>query len=373
MTKQNIHPIMRLPKIPRRKSNIKPTKSGTKAGLPPGALIHVGAQKTEKKTLELIQYSPLTINEQYSDNAQDILGKVDKSKVNWINIDGLHNVELVKAVGEYFGLNPLILEDVLNTDQRPKLEEYEDEIIFMPMKALNTLKNDGIEYEQISFILGKHFILSFQEKEGDLFDKLRSRMHNPSVNLRHKKSDYLFYRLIDIVVDHYYLVMEHIGDHIESIEEEVYLHPTTKTMSRIQDVKREMIFLRKALYPTREALSRLIREKYKLIHPDTISYLNDVHDHIVQLIEIYEAYRDLVSNQMDMYMSTISNRMNEIMKVLTIISTIFIPLSFIAGVYGMNFQHMPELEWKYSYFAVLGVMFLIMIGMLLFFRRKKWL
>ncbi|MEJ2004795.1 MAG: magnesium/cobalt transporter CorA, partial [Cyclobacteriaceae bacterium] len=276
-------------------------------------------------------------------------------------------------VGEHFGLNSLMLEDIVNAEQRPKIEEYDENILFFPMKALNALKGNRIEYEQISFVLGDHFLVSFQEKEGDLFDVLRKRIEDPQNRLRKKSPDYLFYRLIDTVVDNYFIVMEFIGENIEAIEEEVYLDPSNKTIGKIQDIKKELIYLRKALYPTREAIANLIRAEYKQIERENISFLNDVYDHIVQLIEIFETYRDLVSNLMDMYMSTISNRMNEIMKVLTIISTIFIPMSFIAGVYGMNFQHMPELDWRYGYFATLGLMLFIMIGMMLYFRSKKWL
>ncbi len=364
---------MRLPKIPTPRITIFKSNTGIKAGLPPGTLVHVGPKRTNKKTLELIQYDAKSIAEEQSDEASEILQKVDPKKVNWINIDGLHNVELIREVGNHFDLNTLMLEDILNVEQRPKIEEYDDHVIFFPMKALNALAGNSIEYEQISFVLGSHFIISFQEKEGDLFDKLRGRLQDPGNRLRAKTSDYLFYRLVDTVVDNYYIVMEYIGEQVEDIEEEVYLNPTSKTIGRIQDIKKELIYLRKALYPTREALANLIREEYKQIDRENIAFLNDVYDHIVQLIEIFETYRDLVSNLMDMYMSTISNRMNEIMKVLTIISTIFIPMSFIAGVYGMNFAHMPELNWEYGYFATLGIMLMIMIGMLLYFRQKKWL
>ena len=354
------------PKKPKRK------KTGSKAGLPPGTLVHVGPKRTEKKTIELIQFDQHSITEEMHDNADDILSKVEENKVSWINIDGLHNVEMIKKVGDFFNLNPLMLEDILNTEQRPKLEDY-DGIIFFPMKALNALSGNNIEYEQISFVLGPHFILSFQEKEGDLFDQLRKRIEDPSNRVRKKKADYLFYRLVDTVVDNYYVVMEYLGEHIESIEEEVYLNPSTQTMEKIQDVKKELLFLRRSLYPIREAIASLLRNDYGVIQKDNRSFFNDVYDHIIQLIDNYETFRDLVSNLMDMYMSTISNRMNEIMKVLTIISTIFIPLSFIAGVYGMNFQHMPELEWRYGYFATLGIMVTVMVGMLFYFRKKRWL
>ncbi|MCA6073860.1 magnesium/cobalt transporter CorA [Fulvivirga sedimenti] len=359
-----------LPKIP--KTFRKKSKTVSKAGLPPGTLVHIGPKKTEKQLVELIQFDQNELIETDSNNATEILEKVNPEKVNWINIDGLHNIDLIQQLGNHFHLSPLMLEDILNTEQRPKLEEY-DGVLFLPMKALNTLSGNQIEYEQISFVLGSNYILSFQEKEGDLFDQLRNRISDPANRVRSKNVDYLFYRLIDTVVDNYYIVMEHIGEQIEDIEEEVYLNPTSRTMQRIQDVKKELIILRKSLYPIREAISSLLRNDYKVILPENRTFYNDVYDHIIQLIDMFETYRDLISNLMDMYMSTISNKMNEIMKVLTIISTIFIPLSFIAGVYGMNFQHMPELNWRYGYFAILGLMLTILGGMLFYFRRKKWL
>ncbi len=361
---------MQLPKIP--KTFLKKPKLVIKAGLPPGTLVHIGPKKTEKQLVELIQYDNKELIETDSNETSVILDKFDPGKVNWINIDGLHNINLIQELGNFFHLSPLMLEDILNTEQRPKLDEY-DGVLFLPMKALNTLSGNEIQYEQISFVLGQNYILSFQEKEGDLFDQLRTRISDPANRVRSKNADYLFYRLIDTVVDNYYIVMEHIGEQIENIEEEVYLNPSSKTMQRIQDVKKELIILRKSLYPIREAIASLLRNDYKVIQPENRTFFNDVYDHIIQLIDMFETYRDLISNLMDMYMSTISNKMNEIMKVLTIISTIFIPLSFIAGVYGMNFQHMPELGWKYGYYAILGLMLAILTGMLLYFRSKKWL
>lgn len=341
------------------------------AGLPPGTLIHVGQQKTDKSEIELIQYDSQELEKFSSEDVDEILSKLDSHKRNWINIDGLHNVENIQHIGEHFKLNHLLLEDVLNTDQRPKLDEYDGQLFF-PLKALNTIKDNVIEYEQISLVLGEDFLISFQEKEGDLFDGLQERIEVSSNRLRQEKVDYLFYRLIDTIVDNYYIVMENLGARIEDIEEEVYFDPQRKTLNKIQDVKKELIYIRKAIYPIREAIAKLMRNEYALISESTRKYLNDVYDHTIQIIDTYETYRDLTSNLMDMYMTTISHRLNEVMKVLTVISTIFIPLTFLAGVYGMNFQYMPELTWRYGYFVVLGIMGVIVITMITYFKRKGW-
>lgn len=361
---------MNLPNLPKLSLHLS-SKAKMRAGLPPGTLIYVGKKKTEKSEFELIQYDEKTIESFTSKATDEILERLDPAKRNWINLDGLHNVEMIKDLGNHFNLSPLLLEDVLNTEQRPKLEEY-DGNLFFPLKALNTVKGHQIEYEQISLILGKDFLITFQEKEGDLFDGLRGRIQDSSNRLRQKKVDYLFYRLVDTIVDNYYVVMETLGARIEDLEEEVYLNPQQSTLNKIQDIKKELIFLRKSMYPIREAIAQLIRNDYVVITENTTKFLSDVYDHTIQIIETYETYRDLTSNLMDMYMTTISNRMNEVMKVLTVISTIFIPLTFLSGLYGMNFQHMPELDWRYGYFTVLGMMGLIVIAMIIFFKRKGW-
>lgn len=342
-----------------------------RAGLPPGTLMHLGKKKTEKAQIDFISYNTTEIQNTTSKNMQEISQYLTTENNNWINIDGLHNVELIKEVGEYYNLNPLLLEDVVNADQRPKLEVYEKNIFF-PLKALNTLKDDYIEYEQISLVLGKGYVISFQEKEGDLFDGLRTRMQQPDNRLRQSKADYLFYRLVDTIVDNYYIVMENLGSRIEDIEDEIFFEPSQNTLKKIQAIKKELIFLRKSLYPTREAVNQIIREEYDLFDERTLKFFADVYDHTIQIIEMFETYRDLTSSLMDTYMTTISNKMNEVMKVLTVISTIFIPLTFIAGIYGMNFHYMPELDDHYSYFVVLGLMLLMALGMVYYFKRKDW-
>ncbi len=342
------------------------------AGLPPGQLIHLGEQLTDKSLIELISYNEKQFIEVESENSDDILGKLSSQNINWINIDGLHNIDLIKDVGEHFEINPLILEDVLNPDQRPKVEDYEHHLFFT-LKTLNALKSDDIIYEQMSFILGKNYIISFQEKEGDLFEGLRQRLKSdPQSKARKKDADYLFYRLIDTIVDSYYLILENIAERIESLEEEVFIDPSKETLRKIQLLKKELIFLRKSVYPVREAISRISKGEYHFIKRETVRFFSDVYDHSIHVIETLETYRDLTTGLMDMYMTSVSNKMNEVMKVLTIIATIFIPLTFIAGIYGMNFEYMPELSWRYGYASVWGLMLTCLIIMVIYFKRKNW-
>lgn len=347
-------------------------KATQTVGMPPGQLIHLGEQLTEKSIIELIRYNIENHFELTSSEPKEIIDKIDRKQANWINIDGLHNIDLIKSMGEHFHINALALEDVLNTEQRPKIEDF-DNHLFFTLKTLNTLNSDVIVYEQMSFILGNDYLLSFQEKEGDLFDGLRTRLKSdPKSNARKKDVDFLFYRLIDTIVDSYYLILENIAERIETLEDELFVDPSKEILVKIQILKRELIFLRKSVYPLREALSLINKGEFSFIKKETVPYFRDVYDHTIQVIETLETYRDLSNGLMDMYMNSMSNKMNEVMKVLTVISTIFIPLTFIAGIYGMNFQHMPELGWKYGYAGVWGLMFGCLVVMLIYFRKKKW-
>ncbi|ELR69665.1 Magnesium and cobalt transport protein CorA [Fulvivirga imtechensis AK7] len=366
---------MQLPRLSKLPKLAGIRNSQAKAGLPPGTLIFVGDKVSDKSQVDLIAYNEHEIEEYSSQNTEQIIGRLDKTKVNWVNIDGLHNVDLIEQIGEHFHLHPLLLEDVLNTEHRPKSEDYADHLFFV-LKTLYNLTGDSITYEQISFVLGKNYLLSFQEKEGDIFDGFRNRLrqiNNNKNRARKKGSDYLFYRLIDTVVDGYYSILEKVGERIEILEDEVYDNPSRATLKKIQQLKKELVFLRKSVYPLREALSKVTKGEYSFIKKDTLPFFSDVYDHTIHVIETVETYRDLVTGVMDMYMTSVSNRMNEVMKVLTVIATIFIPLTFIVGVYGMNFEYIPELSWKYGYFGTWGVMLLICIGMLMYFKRKKWL
>jgi len=345
----------------------------TTAGLPPGQLVHLGEKLTDKSIVEFINYDKKDFDAFSSENPNEVFEKVDLQKVNWINIDGLHNIDLIKSVGEQFDIHPLVLEDILTSDQRPKIEDY-DHYLFFTLKTLNTLSANDIVYEQMSFILGKNVLISFQEKEGDLFEGLRTRLRtDPGSKARHKNVDYLFYRLIDTIVDSYYLIIENLGERIEILEDEVYADPSNHTLRKIQALKKELIFLRKSIYPLREAVSKISKDEFEFISRETVRFFSDVYDHTIHIIETFETYRDLTTGLMDMYMTSISNKMNEVMKVLTIIATIFIPLTFIAGIYGMNFEYMPELGWKNGYFYALGTMGVVFIGMLFYFKKKKWL
>jgi magnesium transporter len=293
--------------------------------------------------------------------------------VTWINVDGVHDVGLIQKLGETFDLHPLIIEDIVHTQQRPKMEESENYIyIVLKMLYLDDAQNET-QVEQVSLVFGKNFVISFQEKEGDIFESIRARLRNGKGRIRKMGTDYLAYSLIDAVVDHYFVILEKDGEKIEELEDKVVSEPKPETLQGIHRLKREMIFLRRSVWPLRELVNSLERGESPLIHKTTRIYLRDIYDHTIQVIDTLETYRDMLSGMHDTYLSSLSNRMNEVMKVLTIIATIFIPLTFIAGIYGMNFEFMPELKWRWAYFGVWGVIFVVAIAMLIYFRRKKWL
>ena len=343
-------------------------------GLTPGALVHVGKKKIEKVRIRLIDYDEAQLQEKEPKTIEECFPFKDLPTVTWVNIDGLHDVKVMEKVGKHFCLHPLVLEDILNTEQRPKIEDFDD-YIFVVMKMLYYDANDGeIRAEQISIILGPNFVLSFQERVGDTFNPLRERIRGAKGRVRKMGPDYLTYSLLDAIVDNYFVVLEKLGEQIEGMEEELVSNPTPGTLQRIHNLKREMIFLRKSVWPLREVVSRLERGESELIKDSTGIYLRDVYDHTIQVIDTIETYRDMLSGMLDIYLSSISNRMNQVMKVLTIIATIFIPLTFVAGIYGMNFEYMPELRWHWFYPKAF---WLVMLGiaavMLVYFRRKRWL
>ena len=349
-------------------------KRSQKAGLPPGALIHIGERKREVPKITILDYDEAQFQEREAKSAEECFPFKEKPTVTWINVEGLHQVEVLERLGGCYGLHPLVLEDILNTDQRPKMEDY-GEYIYVVLKMLNYDDKSGqIEAEQISLILGQNFVLSFQEgKEGDVFGLLRERLRGGKGRIRKMGADYLAYSLIDSVVDHYFIILERLGERVEFLEEELVTEPTTKTLQEIYNLKREMIFLRKAIWPLREVISGLERGESSLIQQNTQIYFRDVYDHTIQVIDTIETFRDTVSGMFDIYLSSVSNRLNAVMKVLTIIATIFMPLTFLAGIYGMNFKYMPELEWRWGYPLVWMVMIAIGIFMLIYFRKKKWL
>jgi len=351
------------------------TKSrSAKAGLPPGTLVHIGERKTEQVSITVMEYEETRFHENHPATIEDYTPTTEPSIVTWINVDGLHQVELLQALGERFGLHPLVVEDILNTDQRPKLEDY-DEYLFVVLKSLYHQGQDNIELEieQISLVLGPNYVLSFQERVGDEFEPLRERIRSSKGRVRKLGADYLAYNLIDAIVDQYFTVLEQIGERIEFMEEELVASPTTETLHVIHQLKQELVFMRKSIWPLREVIGRLERDESSLIQETTDVYFRDVYDHAIQIMDSVETFRDIVSGMLDIYLSSLSTRTNEIMKVLTVIATIFIPLTFIPTVYGMNFHYMPELQWHWGYFTVWGIMIAIAAMMILYFRRKGWL
>ncbi|MFC1676727.1 magnesium/cobalt transporter CorA [Planctomycetota bacterium] len=344
-----------------------------KAGLPPGTLVHIGEKKADQIRITLIDYNEQNIQERVVEKVEECFPFKEMPTVTWINIDGLHRIETIEKIGKHFELHPLILEDILNTGQRPKCEDYE-KCLFMVLKMLRyNDENNSVQSEQVSLVLGQNFVISFQEEVGDVFEQIRDRIRNAKGRIRKMSADYLAYALIDAIVDNYFLILEKMGEQIESMEEELIAKPSDKTVRRIHALKRELIFLRKSVWPLRELINSMEKTESSLISDSTGPYLRDVYDHTIQVIDTVESFRDMVSGMLDIYLSSISNRMNAVMKVLTIIATIFIPLTFIAGIYGMNFKFMPELEWKWGYFIVLIIMAIVAAIMLIYFKRKKWL
>ncbi|MGD2245825.1 MAG: magnesium/cobalt transporter CorA [Candidatus Aminicenantes bacterium] len=344
-----------------------------KAGLPPGTPVYVGERKDEKVKISVLDYDQEHFEEKELEQAEGCFSFKDTSTVTWINVDGIHQVDIIHKIGKNFGLHPLIQEDIVNTEQRPKMEDFGN-YIYTVLKMIYHDENDGeINIEQVSLILGENFVISFQEREGDIFNHVRERIRNGKGRIRKMKADYLAYSLLDAVVDNYFFILEKTGEQIEDLEDKVVSQPKPETMQEIHRLKRTMIFLRRSVWPLREVINILERGESSLIQEATRIYLRDVYDHTIQVIDSVETFRDMLSGMHDTYLSSISNRMNEIMKVLTIIATIFIPLTFIAGIYGMNFKFMPELAWRWSYFAVWVVIVVVAALMVVFFRRKKWL
>ncbi len=348
-------------------------KRSRKAGLPPGTLIHIGEKKTEEVKITIMDYDETQLQEKEAKTFDECFPYKGRPTVTWINVDGIHQIETLEKLGECFELHPLTLEDVLNTDQRPKMEDFGDYMyIVLKMFSYND-KNNEILIEQVSFILGSNFVLSFQENVGDVFDPIRERIRNGKGRIRKIGADYLLYSLLDAIIDNYFIILEKIGEQIEFIEERLIINPASKTLNIIHKLKRDMLFLRRSVWPLREVISGMERGEFSLIKGTTKIYLRDVYDHNIQIIDTIETLREMLSGMLDIYLTSISNRLNAVMKVLTIIATIFMPLTFLAGIYGMNFKYMPELEWKWGYFLILLVMFAIGISMLFYFKKKKWL
>jgi magnesium transporter len=348
-------------------------KSSKKAGLPPGTLIHIGEKLTEKTSVAVVEYDEQGFQEKELQAFEACYLFPPGAVITWVNVVGIQQVEVLEKLGNCFTIHPLALEDILNTEQRPKIEDYGEDLFIVVKLISYNEKKDEVEAEQISLILRPHAILSFQEKEGDDFAAVKERLRAGKGRLRKMGADYLAYTLLDIVVDQYFGVLEKLGERIEVLEGRLLGDPGAATLQKIQNLKREMLLLRKWIWPLREIISSLERGDFPGIQENTRIYLRDVYDHTIQVMDSIEIYRDMLSGMLDIYLSSLNNRMNAVMKVLTIIATIFMPLTFLAGVYGMNFKHMPELEWPWGYPLILAVMALVAILMLTLFRRKKWL
>jgi magnesium transporter len=342
-----------------------------KAGLPPGTLIYTGNIEQET-AFDLFSFDVENIERTGSDDVKNIIAKIDKNRNNWINVTGLSNTSLIGQLGNHHNLHPLLLEDVLNTESVPKIENYGD-VLFLCMKMLQW--NDisaSIGTEQISFILGENYLLSFQERDGDVFNPVRERLLNGLSKAREKSIDFLAYVLIDKIVDNYFVVLEKIEDHIENTELELLRDTDRVTPMQMMHLKKQLIVLRKYVYPLRDELRKLQRDESKLIDRKTIKYINDLNDHLQNIVQNIESFRDTITGLMELYSSTISNRLNSVMKTLTVIGAIFIPLTFIVGIYGMNFEFMPELHYRYGYHAVMFGMLGIAVGMFLYMKSRKW-
>ncbi len=348
-------------------------KKESNVGLAPGTLVHVGEKKAEKVVIRALAYNSEKLIEKKLETVEDCLVFKDQPDINlWINVDGLDRVDIIEKLGNYFNIHPLTLEDVLNTGQRPKTEDYESYIYTVLKMILLDTKKEEITLDQVSIILGPNYILSFQEREGDIFDPVRERFKNPASRLRKNGVDHLAYSLIDAIVDNYFLILEHFGEEIEDLEEGLIIQPRPETLKAVQKYKRDMITLRKSVWPLRELINGLQRVESDLIKETTRIYLRDIYDHTIQVIDSVEDFRDILSSMVDIYLSSISYRMNDVMKVLTVIATIFIPLTFIAGVYGMNFEYMPELKWRWGYPVIMLAMSLIGVSMFAYFKKRRW-
>lgn len=349
-------------------------KRTRKAGLPPGTLVHTGEQTGEALRIALMQYTADHFMEKDVTTVEDLIAYKESATACWISVYGLSQVTALEQIGQIFGMHPLVLEDIVNTDQRPKMEDYGDYLyIVLKMLSFNE-KRQEIAGEQISIILGADYIISFHETAaGDSFAPLRERLRNGKGKSRKMGVDYIAYALVDAVVDNYFVLLERLGEHVDLIEEDLVINPQTHTMRAIHKLKREMIFLRRSVWPVREVISGLQRLDSKLVQASTLIYLRDVYDHTIHAIDTVETLRDMLSGMVDIYLSSITNRLNEVMKVLTIITTLFIPPGLIAGVYGMNFHNMPELSWRWGYPLALVMMVGLGVAMYVFFRYRKWL
>jgi magnesium transporter len=356
-----------------RPSFLHSKKGAKKPGEAPGTLNFTGEQLLENVQIDLYDYDVEQLSEHDLSEIDDSKPYLDSPSKTWINISGLHDIEKLKEIWGYFNLHPLIQEDILNTQQRPKIEEYPEHMFFV-LRMMSVGQETGeLKVEQVSIVLSKNSVISFQEDDDPIFEPVLHRLRNGAPRLRKHGVDYLAYALIDTIVDHYMKVMEKIGGEIEELENEILEDSDSAIPEKIHALRRKLIYFRRTVWPLRDSLNSLLREESHLIAEENKIFFRDVYDHLVQIIDGIENYRDMAMGMLDMYMSQVSNKMNEVMKVLTIIATIFIPLTFIAGIYGMNFEYMPELKWTWAYPTVWAIMIVATIGMIFYFRKKDWL
>ncbi len=348
------------------------TSRSKKAGLPPGSYVYLGSKGKGPIRLRAFSYSAAQYEEKELDSVEACLPLKDRAETSWINLDGIHQVEKVAQLCAHYDIHPLVIEDILNTNQRPKKAIYDD-YVYIVLKMSYRGRRNVLQSEQVSLVFGRNFLISFQEEsEHDVFNAVRDRLRKGIGPLRRLGTDYLAYSLIDTVVDHYFVVLEDIGEKLERLESETLRSPSERSVHEIQKLKKEMLTLRRSVWPLRELMGSLGREESALIQGSTLIYFRDVYDHLVEVVDVLEMYREIVGNLFEIYLSSVNNRINNVMKVLAVVTTIFMPLSFIAGIYGMNFEHMPELQSVYGYPIVLLVMLVLAIVMMLVFRAKKW-
>ncbi|MCB1986635.1 MAG: magnesium/cobalt transporter CorA [Burkholderiales bacterium] len=345
-----------------------------KSGLPPGSLIHIGEKHETECRITVTQFNIDAIKQFEIDSIDELQHLRNNDLITWINVDGLSDTHIVESLGTEFDIHPLILEDILSTHQRPKLEEYED-YIYLVIKSIQAEKNNhpSLQYEQISILLLANYVITFKEKMDEIFKPVQYRLQNRKDRIRQNGSDFLAYVLIDTVVDEYFVVEDCLDEIIDPLEDSLLSNPTPETLQTIQHLRRELITMKRSISPLRELLSTIQHANTGLLEEKTLRYYNDVYDHVLRVTDSLDSYRERIASIQDIYLSSISNKLNETMKVLTIFASIFIPLTFIAGIYGMNFEHMPELKWRWAY-PVLWIIFIaIGVGLLIYFKKKKWL
>jgi magnesium transporter len=336
-------------------------------------MVFIGQRRKDKARINVISYSDTGLKELNDVSVSQCREFARSPGVTWINVNGIHDIGLVESLGKSFDLHPLTLEDIVNTQQRLKVEEFPNYVFIVLKMAVFNEAASSVAIEHVSLILGANYVISFQEDEGDVFDTVRDRIRTAKGRIRATASDYLAYALMDAATDHYFQAVERIGDRIEDIDDQILAEPKPEAIQEIHRLKRDILSLRKAIWPLREEIGAIEKSDSAIMHPETKVFWRDLYDHTIQIIDMVETSRDILAGMHDTYLSGISNRTNEIMKVLTIIATIFIPLTFIVGVYGMNFQHMPELKWPFGYAMVWGVILVVGIGLLVYFKRRKWI